>query len=295
MKIGYPCINYSLNCSPNKTFRLNSYSEDKLRSTIINNLYCLKEILLFNKRENLKFFRISSETIPFASHEVMSIKWYEEFKNELKEIGNFIKMSDFRVSMHPDQFILINSIKEDVFERSLKELEYHAILLEKMELDNSHKIQIHVGGVYGNKNLSIERFLKRYDKLPQFIKERLCIENDDKFYSVLDVIKISNKTGIPIIFDYFHYRCLNSGENIKDFFKDVVISWKEIDGVPMVDYSSQEKGAKKGTHSTKIDLKDFEEFIKITRPYDFDIMLEIKDKEKSALKARDLLIKLNLV
>lgn len=63
----------------------------------------------------------------------------------------------------------------------------------------------------------------------------------------------------------------------------------------MVDYSSQEKGAKKGTHSSKIDLKDFEEFIKITRPYDFDIMLEIKDKEKSALKARDILIRLNLI
>lgn len=74
MKVGYPCINYSLNCSPNKTLRLNSYSEDRLRSIIVNNLNCPMEILIFNKKENLMFFRISSETIPFASHEVMSIK-----------------------------------------------------------------------------------------------------------------------------------------------------------------------------------------------------------------------------
>lgn len=295
MKIGYPCINYSIKCSPNRTFRLKSYSEEKLRDIIKNNLVCLKEILNFNKKENLKFFRISSETIPFASHEVMSIKWYEEFKSDLKEIGDFIKKNDFRVSMHPDQFILINSIKEDVFLRSVKELEYHTIFLDSMELDYSHKVQIHIGGVYGDKNLSIERFLKRYDALPNFIKKRLCIENDDRYYSVIDTIKISNEIGIPIIFDYFHYKCNNNGEDLKSFFDYIVKSWKKEDGVPMVDYSSQEKGAKKGTHATKIDIKDFEEFIKITRPYDFDIMLEIKDKEKSAIKGRDILKKLNLI
>ncbi|MCX8094974.1 MAG: UV DNA damage repair endonuclease UvsE [Caldisericia bacterium] len=295
MKIGYPCINYSIGCSPNKTFRLTSYEENKLRETIRNNLLCLIEILKFNLKENLKFFRISSETIPFASHEIMSIKWYEEFKRELIEIGDFIKKNFFRISMHPDQFILINSIKEDVFIRSVKELEYHMILLDSMELDYTHKVQIHVGGVYGDKNLSIERFLKRYESLPDFIKKRLCIENDDKYYSVLDVIKISNKTEIPIIFDYFHYRCNNNGEKLENFLKDIILTWKEKDGIPMVDYSSQDKGAKKGTHARRIDLKDFEEFINITRPYEFDIMLEIKDKEKSAIEARKFLEKLNLI
>lgn len=295
MKIGYPCINYSINCSPNRTFRLKSYSEERLRDIIKNNLICLKEILNFNKKENLKFFRISSETIPFASHEVISIEWFKEFKSDLKEIGDFIRKNDFRVSMHPDQFILINSIKEDVFLRSVKELEYHVIVLDTMEIDFSHKVQIHIGGVYGDKNSSIDRFLKRYDTLPDFIKKRLCIENDDKYYDVTSAIKISKEKGIPIIFDYFHYKCNNNGEEIMSFFDEVVKSWKKDDGIPMVDYSSQEKGARKGTHATKIDIKDFEEFLKITRPYDFDIMLEIKDKEKSAIKGRDVLKKLNLI
>jgi UV DNA damage endonuclease len=295
MKIGYPCINYSLKCSPNKTLRLKNFNEKRVIEIINNNLNCLLEILNFNKNHEIFFFRISSETIPFASHEIMNINWREYFKDSFLKIGEFIKNNNIRVSMHPDQFILINSIREDVYIRSIKELEYHAIFLDSLELDESHKIQIHVGGVYNNKNESIERFIIRYEKLPQLIKKRLVIENDDKFYNILDCILINKKIGIPIVFDYFHFNLNNLGENLNDVLPYIINSWNRKDGIAIFDYSSQENGKKFGTHANKIDLKDFENFIKLTRPYDFDIMLEIKDKEKSAIKAINHLKKLNIL
>ncbi len=295
MKVGYPCINYTLKCSPNKTLRLKNFDEKRVLNIIDNNLNCLIEILKFNMENEILFFRISSDTIPFASHKVMNINWSKIFKNKFLEIGEFIKKNKMRVSMHPDQFILINSIKEDIFEKSVKELEYHAMLIDSLEIDESHKIQIHVGGVYNDKSKSIDRFIIKYEKLPDLIKKRLVIENDDKFYNVSDCLFIYEKTGIPIVFDYFHFSLNNNGENLSEILPKVFETWKEKDGIPIVDYSSQEINAKRGTHARKIDLNDFEKFIKYTRPYDFDIMIEIKDKEKSTIKAINLLKDLKIL
>ena len=81
--------------------------------------------------------------------------------------------------MHLDQFTLINSIKDEVFERSKRELVYHAEILDFMKLDTAAKIQIHVGGSYGNKKASMERFVARFNRLPDSVIRRLVIENDD--------------------------------------------------------------------------------------------------------------------
>ncbi len=65
-------------------------------------------------------------------------------------------------------------------------------------------------------------------------------------------------------------------------------TWKAHDGIPMVDYSSQEPGKRVGAHAEHIVPEDFRQFLNETRRADFDIMLEIKDKEQSALLALDI-------
>ncbi|HPM43453.1 MAG TPA: UV DNA damage repair endonuclease UvsE, partial [Candidatus Omnitrophota bacterium] len=177
MKIGYPCINRTIECQGDKTFRLKSYSENRLREVIGNNLRCLAKILDYNTANNILFFRISSELVPFASHPVCKVPWQSIFKPDFIGIGNTIKKQNIRISMHPDQFTLINSRDEDIFGRSVKELLYHAEVLDLMGLDGTAKIQIHVGGVYGDKASSIGRFIKRYQELPGPIRKRLVIEN----------------------------------------------------------------------------------------------------------------------
>ncbi|MDR3647396.1 MAG: UV DNA damage repair endonuclease UvsE [Candidatus Babeliales bacterium] len=291
MKIGYPCINNSIEQKPNKTFRLNSYSKELFKETVESNLKGLYKILEYNYEHGLLFLRISSDTIPFASHPVLNVDWIEEFKETLQTIGNFIKKNNFRISMHPDQFIVLNSPTESVVKNSIAELKYHANFLDSLGLDNTAKIQIHVGGVYGNKQEAIERFVEVYNRLDPIIKKRLVIENDDKSYSLSDVYKIYTKCGIPIIFDTLHQTCFNNGEDFLEALKIAFSTWKIEDGIPMIDYSNQAESSRVGKHSQSIDLKDFENFITITKALDFDIMLEIKDKEISSLKALAIITK----
>lgn len=285
MKIGYPCINRTLACQGNKTFRLKSYSINRLIETVENNLDCLLDILAYNVNHNILLFRVSSDLIPFASHPICTFDWQTCFKKQFQKIGKFITEHRMRISMHPDQFTLINSKDENIFERSARELQYHAHVLDAMGLDTSAKIQIHVGGTYGDRQTSIERFVARYKILETAIKRRLVIENDHTQYTLAECLLISSTTGIPVLFDVFHHAINCSGESINEALQRVVKTWKKKDGLPMVDYSSQKKGARPGTHAETIDIKDFSRALKESQPFDVDIMLEIKDKEKSALKA----------
>jgi UV DNA damage endonuclease len=128
------------------------------------------------------------------------------------------------------------------------------------------------------------------------IKRRLVIENDDRLYSLKDCLQISQQTGIPIVFDSFHHECYSNEEQqllLQIALQRAMSTWKSSeDGLPIVDYSSQDtrnkednKSSRKGKHAETIDTSLFRKFLKETEGLDFDIMLEIKDKEKSALKA----------
>lgn len=290
MRLGYPCINRTIDCTANSTFRLKSYSEIRLKDSIKNNLDCLRRILQFNFEHKLFFFRISSDLVPFASHPINKFNWQTHFQQDFEEIGKFIIKNRMRISMHPDQFTLVNSIKEDIFERSKKELKYHAEILDLLKLDTSAKIQIHVGGAYGDKEKSTERFVTRFSTLDDSILRRLVIENDDKLYDLNDCLKINAQIQIPILFDVFHHRINNSGNQaIEESFKLAAKTWNEKrDGIPMVDYSSQEPNGSPRQHAETINIEDFNLFLKQNKLFDFDVMLEIKDKEKSAIKAIDL-------
>ena len=287
MRIGYPCINRTLDCSTSTTFRLRSYSEARLKISIKNNLDCLRRIMQFNLEHRLLFFRISSDLIPFASHLINKFSWQKHFQQEFAEIGEFIIKNKMRISMHPNQFTPINSIKDEIFKRSKKELQYHAEILDLMNLDASAKIQIHVGGAYGDKKASMERFVTRFNKLPDSVGRRLVIENDDKLFDLNDCLKINEEIQIPVLFDVFHQKLNNSAtQTIEESLMLATKSWnKKNDGVPMVDYSSQEPNGLPKQHSETINLEDFSKFLKQTQPFNIDIMLEIKDKEKSAIKA----------
>lgn len=288
MKLGYPCINRSIGCTASSTFRLKNYSESRLIETVQNNLNCLKKILKYNLENNFLFFRISSDIIPFASHPICEFDWVSHFKEEFQEMGTFIKNNNFRISMHPDQFIVLNSNKKDVRERSIKELIYHSQVLDAMELDTTAKIQLHVGGVYGNKPEAIRRFIRVYNSLNESIRRRLVIENDERSYCLSDCLNINEEIKIPILFDTFHHECFNHGESFRDSIllaKDTWDKRDKKDGILMVDYSSQEPGERVGKHIETINTTLFKRFLEQTNDIDFDIMLEIKDKEKSALKA----------
>jgi UV DNA damage endonuclease len=265
MKIGYPCINREIGCTANSTFRLASYSEERLIQKVENNLDCLFQILRYNDQNGFYFFRISSDLVPFASHPVCTFDWADHFSEQFRKVGDFIKEHDMRISMHPDQFVVINALKDDVVESSVSELEYHCTVLDEMALDSTAKIQIHVGGVYGDKRSAIDRFTERYSSLSKSLKSRLVIENDDRSYSLKDCLLVHEKIGIPIIFVAFHHQCLNNGETLRQGLQLSASTWKKTDGIPMVDYSSQQRGQRPGSHAKTLHITMFKKFLRESR------------------------------
>jgi UV DNA damage endonuclease len=295
MKIGYPCINTSLPGTCSATFRLASFSAERLVQTVQNNLANLQQILAYNVVHDLRFFRMSSGLVPFASHPVNTFPWQEHFRDTWQQIGAYIKAHDFRISMHPDQFVVLNSPNPQIVENSIRELAYQCSVMDLMGLDATAKLQIHGGGVYGDKPAAIRRFIDTYATLPENIRARLVVENDDRSYSLQDCLVIHEETGIPILFDNFHHECLHNGEPMAEALQLAARTWQPHDGVMMMDYSSQAPGERKGKHTASITLELFREFLGHLQGLDVDIMLEIKDKEASALQAVLLLKELRYI
>ncbi|MCC9136750.1 UV DNA damage repair endonuclease UvsE [Pontibacter silvestris] len=287
MKIGYPCINVALDCSSSRTFRLASYNEERLIQTVEQNLACLRRILEYNVKNGMFFFRITSDLVPFASHPVNTYNWQEHFKMTFRRLGDYIKSNNMRISMHPDQFVVLNSPNEQTVKNSIAELVYQGSVMDLMGLDTSAKLQIHGGGAYGDKASAIDRFAEVYHTmLPDAVKARLCVENDDRTYTLSDCLRLNELTGMPVIFDNFHHECVNNGEPMREAVEMAASTWKaERDGILMMDYSSQAPGERKGKHVQSIQEHLFHYFLAETEGLDMDMMLEIKDKEESALKA----------
>lgn len=288
LKLGYVGNAFdSTGCKPDKSFRLASYNKEKLFSTVDSNLKCILSTLKFNQKHHLLFYRIA-DFIPFASH-LISLPIEEildYFQIELKTIGKIIQNHNFRISMHPGQYIIINSPKQEVIDKSIQELLYDTLVLDKLGLDSKAKVQIHVGGIYGDKTVAIQRFIQSYLTLAENIQKRLVIENDDRLFDLQDCLGIHKEIGIPVIFDVFHHSIKNRGEDVIKGIQLAKETWIEnIDGILMLDWSLQQEGAKLGRHADKIDISKFLTFIQFTKGLNFDIMLEIRDKEQSALKA----------
>ena len=285
MRVGYPCINRSIGCTSSRTFRLASYSGHRLAGTVGHNLDCLERVLRWNVEHGIGFFRITSDLVPFASHQVCAYDWARQFQARFRTLGRLVRRHRMRISMHPDQFVLLNALDETIVENSMRELGYHARVLDLMELPGSAKLQIHIGGVYGDKQAGITRFVERHRRLPQPIRRRLVVENDDRSYTVADCLEVNRLTGVPVLFDVFHHNVNSSGETMRAALRKCAATWRVKDGPPMVDYSSQEPGQRRGRHTEHIDRRDFRRFLTQARGIDCDVMLEIKDKETSVLEA----------
>jgi UV DNA damage endonuclease len=200
-----------------------------------------------------------------------------------------------RISFHPDQFVVLNSPDPGIVERSIAELVYQGSMLDLMGLDSTAKLQIHVGGLYGDRDVAIERFIATYRTLPEAVQVRLVIENDDRLYSLRDCLRVHEAVGIPILFDNFHHECLNHEEPMEEALRLAAGTWHPTrDGVLMMDYSSQQLGERKGKHTSSLVEDRFREFVTHLNGLDVDMMLEIKDKEASALRAVAILRELGL-
>jgi UV damage endonuclease UvdE len=291
MSIGYACQLIGKEEIQIKGCILKNASNEKLRELINFNLQTLDAIIAYNIKNAIKLFRISSDIIPFGSHEGNMLNWREVFQDELSALGKKIKSHAIRVSMHPGQYTVLNSIHEDTVKKAICDIEYHCQFLDSLGLDSTSKIILHIGGAYQNKENSLNRFISNFRLLTDKVKQRIVIENDDKIFTIEDILRISQSIGTPVVFDYLHNE-LNAATENKSPYEWITIcnkTWKECDGKQKIHYSQPNVKLKKGSHSFTIESNQFLTFYNNLEEQDIDIMLEVKDKNLSAMKCNHLI------
>lgn len=285
IRLGYVAISKALDITTSSMMTYTNFIKDnkpynKLYKIIDNNLNSLIEILKYNIKNNLHFYRLTSKLIPLATHNDINYDYITPFKEKFDEIANLINSNNLRIDVHPDQFAVLNSINKDVVENTLKILEYHYNILDALNIKDKIII-LHIGGNNFGKNNSIKRFINNFNKLPNHLKEVIAIENDDKIFNLKDVLYISKNLNIPVVLDYHHFICNNEGEKIEDVILDIFSSWKNK--TPKIHFSSPKSNLKKEfrSHNDYINIDSFITFInkiKFTN-INFDIMLEAKAKD----------------
>ena len=295
MRIGYACLTRGIPYTDIKRTVQKNATEARLRELISHNLASLDRMLDYNRDSGIHMLRISSDIIPFGSSPVNTLQWEEEFEEKLAALGRKLKAYDIRVSMHPGQYTVLNSPRIEVVDRAILDLEYHVRFLGALGTDATNKIILHVGGVYGDKQSAMDVFSENWKKLQDSIKSRLVIENDDRSYTIEDVLELGTKNGIPVVFDNLHHQVNGNGESDLSWIEEASKTWKQKDGVQKIHYSQQDGNKNPGAHSGTIDVAEFLKYIEENSGIDFDIMLEVKDKNLSAAKAINALDTKNII
>ena len=289
MRVGYACVNTQLP-SAGRTLRLANVTEERLRELVAANLDALAAILRWNVEHDVRVFRISSETVPFGSHPANTLRWWEELAPRFAELGALVQAGGLRLSTHPGQFTVLGSPEERFVAASVAEVEYHARLLSAFGLDRSHKVIVHGGGVYGDAAAAAERFADAFARLSEDARARLVVENDER-WSLADVLALARRIGVPVVFDAFHHRLRPSlgGLGVRGAVLAAGETWTAGDGRQEVHFSTQEPGKRPGAHSETLDLRAFARFAEAVGDLELDCVLEVKDKERSVLRAREVL------
>lgn len=289
IRLGYACISETLPVTSSSTYTYTRFCKEndfkKLDSIIRSNLFALRELLIYNIKNDIHFFRFSSNIIPLATKNEVSFDYFHEYSTLYNEIGNLIKTNDMRVDFHLSEFCVLNSVHKDVIKNSIDILEYHYNLL-RFFLIKFKILVLHVGGCTFGKDKSITRFCNNFKKLNKNIQKCIAIENDDKIFTIEDCLKIHDMISVPIVFDYHHYLCNGSGSKLDDFIEKVFSSWNGE--IPKMHFSSPKSRQKKErrSHHDYIDSDTFIDFIEKIKIYnqDVDIMIEAKKKDEALFR-----------
>lgn len=292
MKFGYACLNMTTELSF-KTCRLKTAQIEgipKLKELTLTNLQLILDNINWSIYQGIYFYRFTSNVVPFATHDMITTdlqwEWYndEDILGITSRIKDVVLNNNFRLSVHPAQYSPLNTPREDVLQRTFDDFEYHDRLLNLM---GGTDMITHVGGMYGDKETAKISFINNYFKLSDSIRGKLRLENDDKTFTVEDVLEINKVCDVPICLDIHHHNCNPSVLDIRELFPEIMKTWEGI-GIPKTHISSGKTHKTDRTHADYVEREDIEEFIDIIGNYDVDIMFESKLKELSVLNVIDL-------
>jgi len=268
----------------------------------------LHDIFDYLDAADIRMYRLSSGVAPYITHPDLPQFWHQidECRDELAELGAKARRYRLRLSSHPAQYTLLNAVDLGILASSLRDFDYHVALLDALGMPLDNKVITHVGGVYGDKEAARDRFITRYPDLPEAVRARLVLENDETHYSLGDVLSISERTGIPVCWDWLHHDA-NNPDRIPaaEATRLTAATWP-TGQKQKIHYSSQRRETRQiarkdrktgerllvdappalGQHADDIDAAEFAAYLASIQDVPFDIMLEAKHKDLAVLKLR---------
>ena len=276
IRLGYPAQNLSLPATTNRTCRLASLGDaEKVRALVWENLTGLEAIMRWNAERGIPLFRMGQAVIPFASHPQFPYDWGEEHGEDLGRLGELARSLGVRLSMHPGQFIQPGSPKPGVSERSLIELRYVARMMDLIGSPDS-VIVLHMGGAYDDRPATAARFVETM-RAEQGILKYLALENDERVWTVAEIVATATALGAAAITDAFHHGINPGGLSLREALDRSLPTW---DGRrPKLHLSSQDPEKQPGAHAYLVRPADWESLLEGLGGREADVMVEAKGKE----------------
>ena len=273
---------------PNRTCTRDRFSVSRAKTLALQNIQDMTEMLYWNHSHQIHHYRISSDMFPHYTDPETELYTMDFALDALEEAGRVARSLNQRITAHPGQFVQIGAKDPQIFQKSYEDLQMHTDIMNAMNIpENEGILCIHGGGVYGDKENTIRRWIDQFDDLPREIQNRLAIEHCEKCYSLQDALTISNATGIPVIFDNLHYDCyakLHPNETIaspEDLLPEVVERWKSRECSPVFHLAQQKEKERTGAHADFVDeIPSY--LFDLARNEDTIIHLEVEAKSKEA-------------
>lgn len=236
--------------------------------------------------------RLSSEMFPFASHDEYGYSLAPFAAETLAEVGRVAAELGHRVTTHPGQFTQLGSPRKQVIDNAIRDLEYHDEMLSLLKLppqqDRDAVMILHLGGAFGDKAATLDRFRENYARLSPSIKKRLVLENDDVVWSVHELLPLCQELNIPFVLDFHHHNIVFDSSKIRegtrdivDLFPAIIETWTKKGITPKMHYSEQCPDAitsrSRRKHSPRVMTLP-------PCPDTMDLMIEAKDKEQAVFE-----------
>lgn len=270
----------------------------------------LRDIFEYLRRQQIAMYRLSSDLAPYLTHPDLPQfhSQIEECAAELEAVGRLARKIGLRLSFHPSRYVVLNAPDEALVARSVLELNALAEMLERMGLGSEAVVVTHVGGVYDGHAQARERFVRRFERLPEITRRRLALEHDDSRFSVADILWIHQRTGLRLVFDNLHHHNHNpEGLTLPEALRLCLDTWPARVR-PKVHFSSPrtemrvierqnpETGRREQLlqaplwtrHSDYVHPFEFIAFLRQAQGLrEFDVMLEVKAKDLALLRLRE--------
>lgn len=256
---------------------------EKLSHLCEENARALQAALEYCVDHGIGCFRINSQILPLKTHAECGYQMGDLPRGSaivklFKQCGDYLREQGLRTCFHPDQFVVLNSPRDEVVERSIAELEYQAEVAEWVGAD---VLNIHGGGAYGDKPAALKRFKQNLKRLSKRVRSRLTVENDDTTFSPADLLPLCQTTGIPLVYDVHHHRCLPDGLSVEAATEQALATWNRE---PLFHLSSPKEGWEGKNPKPHHDFIDVKDFPREWENRELTVEVEAKAKEAAVLK-----------